>query len=122
MASLVDNWMRSSKPVAIVDVIRVLGLLVPALCFGLIAGGVVLKENFVQGGCHGHGQMPGPAHSCCYRAQQIPGAIPTTRASVITVFITEWISTPIDPQSVADMALATAANDSSPPGWIVLRI
>ena len=114
--------MRNPKPVAIVAFILVLGLLLPSLCFGLTSGGVALRKGWVPVGCHGHNQIPDPAHSCCYAGQQIPSATPITPTSVVAAFVTEWVSTPMDPQSVADLTLSTAANDSSPPGPLVLRI
>ena len=114
--------MHSSRPVAIVAIILMFGFIAPMLCVGFATTGFTSTDT-MPGGCHDHhAPIPAPEHSCCYAAHQTPVAASIAPTSMALASIVEWISTSTGARVLNDSPLAADANDSSPPGSLVLRI
>ena len=115
--------MRSSRLVAIVAVILMLGFTLPSLCFAIVASDVTTSEATMPGACHGQQEpMPMPSHSCCYASHQVPQGVPIASAPVPQAGTAEFIEMPGVREMRSEVAAAVAPLDSSPPLPAVLRI
>jgi len=115
--------MRSSRLVASLAVILMLGFMLPMMCFALVAADATAGDATMAGGCHGqYNPMPMPSHSCCYASHQVPQTVQMVPSPVPQNYVAELIDVPNARNSYTAAAISIAPLDTSPPTADVLRI
>ncbi len=114
--------MRSSRLVASLAVVLMLGFMLPMMCFALVAADATAGDA-IPGGCHGqHNPMPMPSHSCCYASHQVPQTVQVVPSPVPQNYVAELIDVPSARNYYTAAAILIAPFDTSPPTADVLRI